>query len=50
MCSSDLNQWSVARAQAAFPHATLHWFDRCGHFPHWDQPRETVRLVLDATA
>jgi len=40
----------AARAQAAFPNATLHWFDRCGHFPHWDQPEETVRLVLNATA
>ena len=39
----------AARAQAAFPHATLHWFDRCGHFPTWDQPRETVSVVLDAT-
>ena len=39
----------AARAQAAFPHATLHWFDRCGHFPTWDQPRETVQVVLAAT-
>jgi pimeloyl-ACP methyl ester carboxylesterase len=34
------------RAQAAFPKAQLHWFDRCGHFPHWDQPEETVRTIL----
>jgi pimeloyl-ACP methyl ester carboxylesterase len=40
----------AARAQAAFPQATLHWFDRCGHFPMWDQPTETVEVVLRATA
>ena len=37
------------RAQAAFPDARLHWFEGCGHFPQWDQPQETVRLILDAT-
>jgi pimeloyl-ACP methyl ester carboxylesterase len=37
------------RAVAAFPHATLHWFDRCGHFPMWDRPAETAQVVLDAT-
>jgi len=40
----------AARAQAAFPQATLHWFARCGHFPMWDRPRETVQVVLTATA
>ena len=39
----------AARASAAFPQATLHWFDRCGHFPMWDRPGETVELVLAAT-
>lgn len=38
------------RAQAAFPNARLHWFRDCGHFPQWDQPDETARLILDATA
>jgi len=38
------------RAQAAFPQATLHLFDRCGHFPMWDRPDEAVRVALDATA
>lgn len=38
------------RAQALFPDASLRWFDDCGHFPHWDQPAETVRLILEATA
>ena len=33
-----------------FPAARLHWFEHCGHFPHWDQPEATVRLVLEATA
>ena len=37
------------RAQAAFPRAQLHWFDRCGHFPHWDQPEDTVRTILQTT-
>lgn len=32
-----------------FPDAHLHWFDRCGHFPQWDRPAETTRLILDAT-
>ena len=35
------------RALALFPDARLHWFERCGHFPHWDAPQETVRLILD---
>ncbi len=38
------------RALEAFPQATLHWFDRCGHFPMWDSPAETVEVVLAATA
>lgn len=37
------------RAQAAFPHARLHWFSDCGHFPQWDRPEETTRLILDST-
>jgi pimeloyl-ACP methyl ester carboxylesterase len=39
----------AARAMAAFPDATLHWFESSGHFPMWDQPKETVRIVLEAT-
>ncbi|MDQ6880618.1 MAG: alpha/beta fold hydrolase [Pseudomonadota bacterium] len=39
-----------ARAQAAFPTARLHWFDHCGHFPHWDQPDETVRVIMETCA
>ncbi|MBA2466390.1 MAG: alpha/beta fold hydrolase [Sphingomonas sp.] len=37
------------RATAEFPSAELAWFDRCGHFPMWDRPRETVELILAAT-
>jgi len=38
------------RALAKFPDARLYWFDRCGHFPHWDQPAETARLILAAVS
>ena len=38
------------RALALFPDARLHWFERCGHFPHWDSPQETLRLILDNAA
>jgi len=37
------------RATALFPDAQLHWFDHCGHFPHWDAPQETTRLILSST-
>ena len=40
----------AARAQEAFPSARLHWFSRCGHFPMWDRPNETVQLILETTA
>lgn len=39
----------AVRAAKAFPSASLHWFEKCGHFPMWDQPEETVRLILDST-
>ena len=49
------NDWiclprQAQRAVALFPDAQLHWFDRCGHFPHWDQPDATVSLILDVTS
>ena len=34
------------RALAKFPDAHLHWFEHCGHFPQWDVPAETARLIL----
>lgn len=37
------------RAKAEFPDATLHVFDRCGHFPHWDQPEQAADLILAVT-
>ncbi|WP_202397307.1 alpha/beta fold hydrolase [Teichococcus coralli] len=40
----------AARAQEAFPSAKLHWFSKCGHFPIWDRPKETVQLILETTA
>ncbi|MCB2377122.1 alpha/beta fold hydrolase [Hymenobacter sp. BT635] len=36
----------AGRALTAFPDAQLYWFDHCGHFPQWDQPAETTRLIL----
>lgn len=40
----------AARAMAAFPNARLHWFEHSGHFPHWDEPDATVRLIRETTA
>ncbi len=37
------------RALAAFPDATMHSFARSGHFPMWDQPQETIPVILEAT-
>lgn len=37
------------RAQAAFPNAELLWFDKSGHFPHWDQPQQTIQVILQKT-
>jgi len=37
------------RALALFPDAELHWFDQAGHFPHWDAPEQTIRLILEST-
>ena len=38
------------RATRLFPDASLHWFERCGHFPQWDAPREATQLILDRTS
>ena len=32
-----------------FPDARLHWFNHSGHFPQWDVPRESTRLILEST-
>jgi pimeloyl-ACP methyl ester carboxylesterase len=39
----------AATALSRFPGAELHWFDACGHFPMWDQPAETVDLIVEST-
>lgn len=39
----------ATRATAAFPSATLHWFEQSGHFPVWDMPREATAVILEAT-
>ena len=39
----------ATRAIAAFPSATLHWFEHSGHFPMWDMPNETTAVILRAT-
>lgn len=36
------------KALELFPDAKLHWFDQCGHFPHWDKPQQTIDLILQA--
>jgi pimeloyl-ACP methyl ester carboxylesterase len=38
------------RAMAAFPGARLVWFERSGHYPHWDEPVAAAALILAATA
>ena len=39
----------AARALSAFPGAELHWFERSGHFPMWDEPDAAARLILART-
>lgn len=39
----------ASRAQELFPRARLHWFDACGHFPHWDVPAAATGLILTST-
>jgi len=40
----------ATRAIAAFPSATLHWFEHSGHFPVWDMPHEATVVILQATS
>ena len=37
------------RAVAQFPSARLHWFEQSGHFPMWDEPEATAKLILAST-
>jgi pimeloyl-ACP methyl ester carboxylesterase len=39
----------AARALKRFPGAEVHWFGESGHFPQWDEPEETARLILAKT-
>ena len=38
------------RALRLFPDAQMHWFERSGHFPHWDASHEPAQLILDTFA
>lgn len=40
----------ATRAIGMFPDARLHWFERSGHFPQWDEPDACAQVVLDALA
>jgi pimeloyl-ACP methyl ester carboxylesterase len=37
------------RAAAAFPTASLCWYEKSGHFPMWDEPGATVATILAGT-
>jgi pimeloyl-ACP methyl ester carboxylesterase len=39
----------AATALERFRGARLHWFEKCGHFPHWEQPEQAAALILDST-
>ena len=43
------NPAQAARAVTAFPEARLHWFEKSGHFPMWDEPVEAAAMILRAT-
>ncbi|MCH2486890.1 MAG: alpha/beta hydrolase [Erythrobacter sp.] len=34
----------ASRAKAAYPEATMHWFEGSGHFPMWDRPENAIRV------
>lgn len=40
----------AAIAMSLYPDASLHVFENCGHFPHWDQTEDTARFILECTA
>lgn len=37
------------KAMQLFPKAKLIWLDKCGHFPQWDRPHDTLQIILAAT-
>jgi pimeloyl-ACP methyl ester carboxylesterase len=38
------------RAKAAFPGASLHWFDHSGHYLIWDEPKQALDLIRQGIA
>lgn len=40
----------AARARAAFPNASFHWFEEGGHYSIWDCPQQAAELILGSTA
>jgi 2-hydroxy-6-oxonona-2,4-dienedioate hydrolase len=42
-----LNATVAAHLAAYFPHATLHLIDDASHWPQWDQPETTAKIILD---
>ncbi len=59
--SNDVRRWirlyaaflpalgQAKKALELFPDAQFNWFNNCGHFPQWDQPQQTVDLILRVT-
>jgi 2-hydroxy-6-oxonona-2,4-dienedioate hydrolase len=45
-----LNSIVAAHLAAQFPHATLHLIDDASHWPQWDQPATTAKIILDDEA
>ena len=42
-----LNVTVAAHLAAQFPHASLHLIDNASHWPQWDQPEVTAKIILD---
>lgn len=42
--------WQARRALEKFPDARLVRLANCGHYPQWDAPQATTRLILETTA
>lgn len=42
----DLLSGAVEDGDEVVSGCRVAWFEGYGHFPHWDQPRKTVELIL----
>lgn len=42
-----MDPWMAYQTSAAFPHSTLRFIDRAGHFPWFDQPKEFDKALGD---